>query len=42
VPGLGAAYEPPLAPEALVDTADLPPEAAAAAVLDQLQGFFAH
>jgi adenylylsulfate kinase len=42
VPGLGAVYEEPLAPEARVDTTDLSPAAAAAAVLEQLQAFFTH
>lgn len=36
VPGVGVAYEPPLQPEATVDTGILRPEPAAAAVLAQL------
>ena len=36
VPGLGAAYEPPLAAEATVDTETLSPDDAAAAALSQL------
>lgn len=36
VPGLGAIYEPPLAPEATVDTERLSPDDAAAFVLAQL------
>ena len=36
VPGLGAAYEPPLTPEATINTEALSPAAAAAAVLTQL------
>lgn len=36
VPGVGVAYEPPLAPEALVDTSRLSPTEAAVAVLEQL------
>lgn len=38
VPGLGATYEPPLQPEATVDTDQSAPEASAATVLQQLAG----